>query len=43
MRKRVGHNDKFWGEHLYIEKNIANKEEIKNGKLMIEVIDYNTI
>ncbi|KAL4446514.1 hypothetical protein ABPG74_001255 [Tetrahymena malaccensis] len=43
VRKRVGPNDKFWGEHLYIEKNIANKEEIKNGKLLIEVIDYNSV
>jgi len=35
--------DKFWGEHIFIEKNVSSQEEIKNGKVVIEVFDYNVL
>jgi len=42
-KKQVGMTDKFWGEHIFIEKNVSAKEEIKNGKVVIEVFDYNVL
>lgn len=42
-KKQVGMTDKFWGEHIFIEKNVSSKEEIKNGKVVIEVFDYNVL
>jgi len=35
--------DTFWGEHIFIEKNINSKEEIQNGKVIFEIFDYNTL
>ena len=43
VKKQVGMTDKFWGEHVFIEKNVSSKEEIKNGKVVIEVFDYNVL
>lgn len=35
--------DKVWGDHLFIERNVSSAEEIKNGKIILEVLDYNVL
>jgi hypothetical protein len=43
VKKKIGVEETFWGEHFYFTKIFENSEMAENERVIIAVYDYNRI
>lgn len=42
-KHEVGNEDLYWGDHLYLEKEIKEIGEISQEKIVIQLYDHNKV